>query len=287
MKNALEIIKENTTIVDDWLERLLPKETTPPEFIHRAMRYSVFPGGKRLRPTLAIMAFKWAGGEDDSIYPPACALELIHTYSLIHDDLPCMDNDDMRRGKPTSHKVFGEAIAVLAGDALHALAFELLAKGGRIEIIYDVATAIGTRGLVGGQVYDMLSENCEPTKEIVEKIHLGKTSALIAVSLRVGAMMADAPQSDLDAITAYGQKMGLAFQIIDDILDITADEKELGKPVGSDIQKKKATYPAVFGIEKSREIALALIGEAKYALPSEKNNEELFAIADFIASRSY
>jgi len=287
LKTANEILNENTEVINGWLDRLMPSETTPPELIHKAMRYSVFAGGKRLRPTLAILAFKWAGGKGNSIFPPACALELIHTYSLIHDDLPCMDDDDLRRGKPTSHKVFGEAIAILAGDALHALAFELAATGGKIAIVSSIARAIGTQGLVGGQVYDMLSERSAPDQEIVEKIHMGKTAALITVSLLVGAMMADAPQDDLEAITKYGQKMGLAFQIIDDILDITADEKTLGKPIGSDIQRKKATYPAVYGIEKSREIALSLIDEAKCALPKNKDNEEFFTIADFIASRGY
>lgn len=287
MRSAREILAAEGAIIELWLDRLLPAENMSPEIIHKAIRYSVFAKSKRLRPVLSILAFRWAGGQGDIIYPPACALELIHTYSLIHDDLPCMDDDDFRRGKPTSHKVFGEAIALLAGDALHDLAFGLLALGGKTEIIIDVSKSIGTDGLVGGQVYDMLAEGKEPTSELVEKIHFLKTAQLIAVSLRVGAIMADATKSELEAITTFGQKMGLAFQIVDDILDITADEKELGKPIGSDIERKKATYPAVFGIEKSKEIAKQLIGEAKSAMPLEKNNDELFAIADFIINRAY
>jgi geranylgeranyl diphosphate synthase type II len=285
--DANEILKKEAEVVEKWLYRLMPDESTPPVELHSAMRYSVFAGGKRLRPVLAVLAYRWAGGASDVIYPPACALELIHTYSLIHDDLPSMDNDDLRRGKPTSHMVFGEAMAILAGDALHAMAFELLAMGGRIEIITDVAKAIGTGGLVGGQVYDLEAENIEPTPEIVEKIHLNKTAALLTASLRVGAIMADTSKRDLHAITEYGKGIGLAFQIIDDILDIVADQDELGKNIGSDIEHGKTTYPAVYGIERSREIAKALIEKAKSSLPPDKDNSAFNALADFIFARSH
>lgn len=287
MISAEELLKSEIPIIDKWLDDLLPAETEPPQTIHRAMRYSVLSGGKRLRPALAIIAFRRFGGEGDRIYPPACALELIHAYSLIHDDLPSMDNDDVRRGKPTNHKVFGEAIAILAGDALHALAFRNLAEAGDIRIVADVASAIGTRGLVGGQVFDLEAEDTEPTAEILEGIHRGKTAALIAVSLRMGARLAGADDEDVDAVSAYGEKIGLAFQIIDDILDITADPKKLGKPVGSDEEHNKATYPRLFGIERSRQIAEELIASAKASLGDDPNNEELHAVADFILRRAY
>jgi len=285
--DAATILKKEGIAVEKWLDRLLPGENVPPKELHRAMRYSVLAGGKRLRPVLAILAFRWAGGRGESIYPPACALELIHTYSLIHDDLPSMDNDDLRRGKPTSHIVFGEAMAILAGDALHALAFELLAMGGRIEVIIDVARAIGTGGLVGGQADDLEAEGLEPSADSVEKIHLKKTAALLTTSLKVGAIMADAAKCDLEAIAKYGVKMGLAFQIVDDILDIIADQEKLGKPIGSDEECGKATYPAVFGIEESRNIARNLLTDARHALPPNKDNTAFNAIADFILDRAY
>ena len=287
LKSAEEILKSEGETINGWLERLLPAETEPPVALHKAMRYSVFAGGKRLRPILAVLAFRWSGGSGERIYPPACALELIHTYSLIHDDLPSMDNDDLRRGKPTSHKVFGEAMAILTGDALHATAFELLAEGGDIRVIADVAKAIGTQGLVGGQVFDMEAEGTSPTAEMVERIHLGKTAALLRASLRVGAIIAGAPEDKLSAISIYGEKMGLAFQIVDDILDITADQEALGKPIGSDQKRGKATYPALFGIEKSREMATKLIEAAKSALDGNEGNEALLSIADFILKRAY
>lgn len=285
--DASEILKKEAVKIEEWLYRLMPGEDLEPVELHRAMRYSVFAGGKRLRPVLAVLAYRWAGGDQDVIYAPACGLELIHTYSLIHDDLPSMDNDDLRRGKPTNHVVFGDAMAILAGDALHAMAFEFLAMGGHIEIISDVAKAIGTGGLVGGQVYDLEAEGRKPTLEMVEKIHLKKTANLLTASLRVGAIMADASKRDLMAITQYGCKMGLAFQVVDDILDIVADQRELGKPVGSDQERQKTTYPAIYGVEKSREIAKDLIEQAKKALPLDKDNSAFNAIADFILERSY
>jgi len=287
LDTAIELLTDEAEIINEWLDRLLPEATEPPEKLHEAMRYSVFAGGKRLRPILAVLAYRWAGGTGDDIYVPACGLELIHTYSLIHDDLPCMDDDDLRRGKPTSHRVFGEAMAVLAGDALHALAIELLARSGKVEIIQDVANAIGTAGLVGGQAFDLEAEGAKPSPDIVERIHLGKTAALITVSLRVGARMADALTEDLEAITLYGRKLGLAFQIIDDILDITADETQLGKPIGSDEERSKMTYPAVYGIEKSRLIASVLIEEAKSVLPENRDNSAFLVLADFILNRAY
>jgi len=287
LESAKKILEREGKIVNEWLDKLLPGENEPPANLHKAMRYSVFAGGKRLRPILAVLSFRYCGGSGDTIYPPACALEFIHTYSLIHDDLPSMDNDDLRRGLPTNHIVFGEAMAILAGDALHAAAFELLAIGGDIAVVADVAKAIGTKGLVGGQVFDMEAEGNPQSAEILEKIHLGKTAALLTASLRTGAIIAGADTRKLEAVSIFGQKMGLAFQIIDDILDITADEKALGKPIGSDRERGKATYPAFYGIEKSREIATDLIDEAKAAIGESERTESLRSIADFILERAF
>ncbi|MBN2543508.1 polyprenyl synthetase family protein [bacterium] len=247
----------------------------------------MFSGGKRLRPILAIWAYKWAGKTDDDIIPVACALEMIHTYSLIHDDLPAMDNDDLRRGKPTCHKAFNEGIAILTGDALHALAFELLAKTRKIEIVDEVAKAIGINGLVGGQVVDLEVEGKEVNAEMLEYIHRNKTASLICVSLRCGVILAEGTPKELTAITNYGNKMGLAFQIVDDILDIKGSTKELGKTVGSDLHQDKATYPKLFGIEKSEEIARRLIDEAKASLLTDKENKLFYELADFVINRVY
>jgi len=273
--------------VERWLDKLLPGENVEPTTLHRAMRYSVFAGGKRLRPVLAIKAYRWAGGRSRRIYPVACALELIHTYSLIHDDLPAMDNDDLRRGKPTCHKAFGEAMAILAGDALHAFAFELLARSRRIEIVREVAAAIGTKGLVAGQVADMESEGKDITADYLRYIHENKTAALITASLRVGAMMADATTRELHSITGYGEAMGLAFQIVDDILDVKGETKKLGKPVGSDAELDKATYPKLYGVDGSYKIASELIANAKAALPTRRDNRFFYDLADFIIERAY
>lgn len=285
--NIVEILKIKGREIDLWLDKLMPTPDQPPQKLHEAMRYSVFAGGKRLRPILAVLAYEWTGGIKEIIYPPACAIELIHAYSLIHDDLPGMDNDDLRRGKPTCHKVFGEAIALLAGDALHDLAFELLAMAGKTDIVVEVAKGIGTSGLVGGQVDDMLSENIKPTAELVDNIHIKKTAALIVTSVKIGAMMGEATIEEITSISEYALKMGLAFQIIDDILDITADEQHLGKPIGSDIEKGKATYPAIFGLNESKKKAGELIKEAKLALPDNRDNEIFYEIADFILKRAY
>lgn len=273
--------------VERWLERLLPDENTEPTTLHRAMRYSVFAGGKRLRPVLAIKAYHWAGGRGRRIYPIACALELIHTYSLIHDDLPAMDNDDLRRGKPTCHKAFGEAMAILAGDALHAFAFELLARSERIAVVREVAAAIGTKGLVAGQVADMESEGKDITADYLRYIHENKTAALITASLRVGAIMADVTTRELRSITSYGEALGLAFQIVDDILDVRGETKKLGKPVGSDAELDKATYPKLYGVDGSYKIASELIANAKAALPTRRDNRFFYDLADFIIERAY
>ena len=274
-------------IINRWLDKLLPPEDAVPQTIHRAMRYSIFAGGKRLRPTMAIRAFHWVGGKSRMIFPASCALEMIHTYSLIHDDLPAMDNDDFRRGEPTCHKIFGEAIAILAGDALHALAFEILGKTKNPKLIGEVAEAIGTSGLVGGQVVDIEMEGKDIDEETVMFIHLNKTAALFITSVRLGAILGKASQKELEALTKYAQSIGLAFQITDDVLDIKGDRESLGKDIGSDLDLDKATYPRAVGVERSMKIAAELVENAKSSLLQKYDNKMFMALGDFILERTY
>jgi len=249
-------LKERRALVDQSLEAFLPPEDTPPPSVHRAMRYSVMAGGKRLRPILVIAGTEAVGGAPDTVMPTACALELIHTYSLIHDDLPAMDDDDYRRGRPTSHKVFGEAIAILAGDALLTLAFRLIADNAPLvkdptvlrDVVAEVAGAAGTFGMVGGQVVDIESEGKTISAQTLEYIHRHKTAALIRASLRVGALLGGGDARAVETISEAGSDLGLAFQIIDDILDVEGSLAELGKTAGSDERKGKATYPSVHGL---------------------------------------
>jgi geranylgeranyl diphosphate synthase type II len=287
-------LDERRALVDAGLERWLPAEATPPPAVHRAMRYSVLAGGKRLRPILVIAGAEAVGGHAEAVLPTACALELIHTYSLIHDDLPAMDDDDYRRGRPTSHKVFGEAVAILAGDALLTLAFKLVADNlalvpdARVicDVVAELATAAGTAGMVGGQVVDIESEGRTVTAETLDYIHLHKTAALIRASLRVGAMLGGARPDVLEAISAAGRSLGLAFQIVDDILDVEGSLEELGKTAGSDQRKGKATYPALHGLDASRRRARALIEETKTALKGlGPRAEPIGALADFVFER--
>ena len=287
-------LAERRQLVDDALAATLPPEDTPPVSVHRAMRYSVMAGGKRLRPILVVAGAEAVGGKADTVIATACALELVHTYSLIHDDLPAMDDDDYRRGRLTNHKVFGEAIAILAGDALLTYAFRLIAENAsRIpdpgvirEVILEVADAAGTGGMVGGQVVDIESEGKVVTAETLEYIHLHKTAALIRASLRVGAILAGGAPADVTAIGEAGRSLGLAFQIVDDILDVEGSLEELGKTAGSDQRKQKATYPAVHGLEASRRRARALIEDAKAALVSlGPAARPISALADFIYER--
>jgi geranylgeranyl diphosphate synthase type II len=287
-------LEERRRLVDEALERVLPPEEAPPPTVHRAMRYSVQAGGKRLRPILVIAGAEAVGGEARLVMPTACALELIHTYSLIHDDLPAMDDDDYRRGRLTSHKVFGEAMAILAGDALLTLAFQLIAgnvaQTGDPRVICDVvaeiAAAAGTGGMVGGQVVDIESEGKPVSADTLDYIHIHKTAALIRASLRAGALLAGAKPDALAAITAAGERLGLAFQIVDDILDVEGSLEELGKTAGSDERKQKATYPALHGLPASRRRAEALIAEAKAALlPLGPRSLPIRALADFILER--
>ena len=280
--------------VDRALDRFLPKESTPPATIHKAMRYSLFAGGKRLRPILCLAAAEACGGQTNAALPLACAVECIHTYSLVHDDLPSMDNDDLRRGRATCHKVFGDGIAILAGDALLTIAFEIAARVKETkrydlrEIFREIATAAGSQKLIAGQVADLEAEGRRINRAQLRYIHENKTAALLTASVRLGAMAANASPKQLTAITAFGRALGLAFQVIDDILDVTQTSEKLGKSAGKDVAAKKATYPAVIGLEKSRAEARRLTSEAHSALKSlGESATVLRALADYLLQREY
>lgn len=255
--------QEKSSLINQELDLLLPKAEEKPEILHQAMRYSIFAGGKRLRPVLFLAVLEALEKEDHHLLPFACALELVHTYSLIHDDLPAMDNDDYRRGLPTCHKKYGEAQAILAGDALITYAFNLMLmirnKGIPAELILEavdeVAYKAGIKGMIVGQVVDMESESKEISLEDLKYIHRNKTGALISAAVRSAAILAGSDKETLEKLTGYAENLGLAFQITDDILDVIGDEKKLGKPIGSDEKKLKSTYPSLLGIEESRTLA--------------------------------
>jgi len=286
MVNIQDYLREKGALVDSRLEHLLPSADDAPPSVHQAMRYSVFAGGKRLRPILTLTTHNLVGGAQNDVLDVACAVEMIHTYSLIHDDLPCMDDDDFRRGKPSLHKAFNEGIAVLAGDALHALAFEILAAKAPPMLVEEIAQAIGSKGMIGGQVMDLESEGKESTPQEVEYIHQRKTGFLITTAVRAGAICGEAEEKQLTALTQYGQRIGLAFQIIDDVLDVEGKYEDLGKEVGVDEGRGKITYPKVFGLEDSREIAARLIQEAKGSLVLFGPDAHILSqIADFIVKR--
>ncbi|MFH1489638.1 MAG: polyprenyl synthetase family protein [Pseudomonadota bacterium] len=288
-------LDEKRTLVNDALERLFPDSEGPAGELLRAMKYSVFAGGKRLRPILCIAGAEAVGGDAEKALPIACALELIHTYSLIHDDLPVMDDDDLRRGKATSHKVFGEALALLAGDGLLTEAFHLMTGKGStdrippgpvLRVIHMIAEAAGHRGMVGGQVVDIQSEGRDVDFALVEFIHRHKTGALIAVSVTSGAVVGGGSEKDIEAMALYGQKTGLAFQIADDILDVEGDAREMGKGVGGDAQKKKMTYPSVIGLQESKKIQKEMAEQAIESLkPYGREADPLRAIARYIIER--
>lgn len=291
--NLDEYLQAQTARVDAALERWVPPESEPPENIHRAMRYSLFAGGKRIRPILCISAAHAVADEVPAVEDAACTLELIHTYSLIHDDLPALDNDDLRRGLPTCHKVFGEAMAILAGDALLTLAFRVLScaqplpPSTRVELVRELATASGTvRGMIGGQVHDIEGENQPPTPTLLEAIHRAKTGALLTASLRMGALCAGATGEEFQALSRFGEHVGLAFQIVDDILDVEMPSEALGKTAGKDEQQGKITFPAVYGLEASREMAERERTAAHNAVDAFGDRAHwLRAIADRIVDR--
>jgi len=287
------LIQEGADLTDKALEALLPSADTIPSSIHGAMRHSTFAGGKRLRPVLAMQAAVTIAGKlPAGIEQLGAALEMLHTYSLIHDDLPALDNDALRRGKPTAHVVFGEAIAILAGDALQTRAFEVLANlpvpaEAAVQILRLVSNAVGTvDGMIGGQVLDIESEHSKPTPELVEAIHRAKTGALIRVSVVAGGVYAGATAADVAALDIFGRKAGLAFQIVDDVLDMTVDSEQLGKTAGKDLAVEKATWPAVYGLEQSKRDAAMLIDEAFAALaPYGSRAEGLKSVARYLVER--
>ncbi len=280
--------------VDRALDRFLPKASAKPSTIHKAMRYSLFAGGKRLRPILCLTAAEACGGLTKTALPLAGALECIHTYSLIHDDLPSMDNDDFRRGRPTCHKVFGNGIAVLAGDALLTIAFEIAAQAETTRrydlraVLAEIAVAAGSRRLIAGQVADLEGEGKKTTRAQLRYIHENKTAALLITSVRLGAMSANATPTQLQAVSDFGRSLGLAFQVIDDILDVTQTSEKLGKSAGKDVAAHKATYPSVLGLEKSRTEAARLTRQAHDALqPLGKQGTRLHELANYLLEREY
>lgn len=280
--------------VDKTLNRLIPKSSTKPGTIHQAMRYSIFAGGKRMRPALCLAATEACGATRTGALPLAAAVECIHTYSLIHDDLPAMDNDDFRRGKPTSHKVYGEGIAVLAGDALLTQAFEMAAQAktskrySTKDIILEITKASGSMQLIAGQVVDLESEGKKVTRAQLKYIHERKTSALLCCSARLGGMAANCTSTQLTALTDFGYNVGLAFQVIDDILDVTQSTEKLGKTAGKDVAVQKATYPSIVGLEKSHKIANQLTDNAFKALKPFKGKAiALEALATYLLNRDH
>lgn len=287
-------IASRTREVDAALGRFLPKASAKPATIHKAMRYSLFAGGKRMRPALVLAAAEACGGSAGAAMPLACAVECIHTYSLIHDDLPGMDNDDMRRGKPTNHKVFGEGIAILAGDGLLTQAFEIAAlcegwpRYSHRDIVLEIAKASGSLQLIAGQVADLEGEGKKISRAQLRYIHERKTSALLCCSVRLGGMSANCSPAQLKALTDFGYHVGLAFQVIDDILDVTQSSEKLGKTAGKDIKSQKATYPAIVGLEASRKIAADLTAKAYAALkPFRGEAKALDAIATYLLRRDH
>ncbi|AGB40535.1 geranylgeranyl pyrophosphate synthase [Halobacteroides halobius DSM 5150] len=289
-----QVITKKAKLINQTLEELLPMEEAKPKKLSQAMRYSVLAGGKRLRPILTLLVAKLIGEEEKKVLPAACALEMIHNYSLIHDDLPCMDDDDYRRGQPTNHKVYGEAMAVLAGDSLLTLAFETISRINNIDqdkvllATQELAIAAGNQGMVGGQAADIVAEGQKIDKEGLEYIHTHKTGALLRAAVRIGAILAGANKEELAALTTYAQKIGLAFQVVDDILDIEGDEEKLGKDVGSDLERDKATFPALYGLEEAKKMAQKLCQEAKEAIHIfGEEAKVLLELADYIIGRDY
>lgn len=287
-------LKTQQKTVDAALNTFLPKATARPQTVHQAMRYSIFAGGKRLRPILTLAAAEACGGEEKGALPPACAVEVMHTYSLVHDDLPCMDDDDLRRGRPTSHKVYGEGMAVLTGDALLTEAFTILAQTPQTkryplkDIMLEFSICGGSKKLIGGQVLDLEGEGQDLSKAQLIRIHENKTAALLTTSLRLGGMTANATPRQLEALTIFGYNLGLAFQVIDDILDVTQSTEKLGKTAGKDEAVDKATYPSIMGLEKSKAEARRLTKKSLDALSIfGKKAERLEQIAHHLLDREF
>lgn len=289
-------LKEKVAYIEELLAKYMPQEAGYQQTIFEAMNYSLKAGGKRLRPILTLEACKIVGGKEEDAIPFAVAIEMIHTYSLIHDDLPALDNDDLRRGRPTNHKVYGDAMAILAGDGLLNYAFEIMLRESigkenpakYLNAINEIAKASGVYGMIGGQVVDIESEDKKIDMEKLDFIHLNKTAAIIVGCMRAGAIIGDATEEQLDNITKYATNIGLSFQIVDDILDIVGDEAKLGKKVGSDIDNNKSTYPSLIGLEKSKQIANDLIEEAKTKISyMDGSNEFLNGLAEYIIDREY
>jgi geranylgeranyl diphosphate synthase, type II len=281
-------LKTQQALVDDALKAALPTPNTRPALLHEAMAYCVINGGKRIRPILCLATAEAFSGTNPAVMKAAVAVELFHCSTLIHDDLPCMDDDDLRRGLPTCHIKYGEANAVLTGDALMILAFDVLAESGNANLVLELTRAAGSRGVIAGQVEDLAAEGKEPSAELIEFIHLNKTAALINSAVRMGAMAAGADRTALDTISLYGNNIGLAFQIIDDILDETSTDEALGKPAGSDRALNKMTYPTVFGMEAAKARVLALTSDALNALNTlPGKTDALRAIATYLTERTY
>ncbi len=288
MSNLDNYLEKCRVTIDKKLEELLPTKEETPGSIHELMRYSMFAGGKRVRPALILAANEACGGDfgNENALLAGSAVEMLHTFSLIHDDLPSMDDDDFRRGKPTAHKAFNEALAVLGGDALCIFAYEVLARTGSIEVITEMSKALGTSGMIGGQVVDIESEGKEVTLETVRYIHNNKTAALLRASVTIGAMLAGSSKETIKKLEEYGDAIGLAFQVIDDILDITSTTEVLGKDAGSDLERGKATWPALTSLEESKRYAHELTTKAKdsVAFLGDKAGM-LVAIADYLEGR--
>lgn len=290
------VLKEKTSYVEKLLNKYMPKEEGYQKTIMEAMNYSLSAGGKRLRPILTLEACKIVGGNEKDAIPFAVAIEMIHTYSLIHDDLPALDNDDLRRGRKTNHIVYGENMAILAGDALLNYAFEIMLSNSLgkkdpekyLRAINEIAKSAGIYGMIGGQVVDVQSEDQQISKDKLDYIHNNKTAAIMIGCMRAGAIIGNASEEHLDEITRYAKNIGLSFQIVDDILDIVGDESKLGKKVGSDIENNKSTYPSLLGLEKSKEIANQLINEAKESINKLSDDVEfLNGLAEYIIAREY
>ncbi|MCK3710814.1 polyprenyl synthetase family protein [Clostridioides difficile] len=291
-----QCLKEKASFVEKVLKEYMPKEEGYQKTVIEAMNYSLSAGGKRLRPILTLEACKIVGGNEDEAIPFAIAIEMIHTYSLIHDDLPALDNDDLRRGRPTNHKVYGEAMGILAGDALLNYAFEVMLAGSinkenpekYLKAINEIAKGAGIYGMIGGQVVDVESENKQIEKEKLDYIHMNKTAAMMVGCMRAGATIGGANSEQMEEMTKYAKNIGLSFQIVDDILDIVGDEAKLGKKVGSDIENHKSTYPSLLGLDKSKEIAHNLIDEAKKSIEKLSDDVDfLKGLAEYIIDREY